>query len=102
MAKLVRLDGGQAAFTCPGCGRAHFIRVNDRGDQTDGAWGWNLSLDAPTLTPSILTWREPGSRCHSFVRDGKIQFLSDCEHPLKNQTVDLPEWRGLWSSGEDL
>jgi len=27
--------------------------------------------------------------CHSFITDGKIQFLSDCTHHLAGQTVDL-------------
>ena len=27
--------------------------------------------------------------CHSFVREGKIEFLGDCTHALKGQTVDL-------------
>ncbi|WP_019573378.1 DUF6527 family protein [Curvibacter lanceolatus] len=31
-------------------------------------------------------------RCHSFVTDGRIQFLSDCTHELAGQTVDLPPW----------
>jgi hypothetical protein len=30
-------------------------------------------------------------RCHSFVTDGRIQFLSDSTHALAGQTVDLPE-----------
>lgn len=30
--------------------------------------------------------------CHSYVRDGKIEFLADCTHKLKNQTVEIPEW----------
>lgn len=30
--------------------------------------------------------------CHSFVTDGRIQFLSDSTHDLAGQTVDLPEW----------
>lgn len=30
--------------------------------------------------------------CHSFIKDGKIQFLGDCTHALANQTVDLPDW----------
>lgn len=30
--------------------------------------------------------------CHSFVTDGKIQFLSDCTHELAGQTVELPDW----------
>jgi hypothetical protein len=30
--------------------------------------------------------------CHSFVTDGKIQFLSDCTHSLANTTVEIPPW----------
>ena len=30
--------------------------------------------------------------CHSFVTDGRIQFLGDCTHSLAGQTVDLPEF----------
>ena len=30
-------------------------------------------------------------RCHSYVKDGQIQFLNDCSHVLAGQTVDLPE-----------
>jgi hypothetical protein len=29
--------------------------------------------------------------CHSWVTNGRIQFLSDCTHSLKDQTVELPE-----------
>lgn len=27
--------------------------------------------------------------CHSFVRNGKIEFLSDCTHELAGKTVEL-------------
>jgi hypothetical protein len=30
-------------------------------------------------------------RCHSFVRNGRIEFLGDCTHALASQTVDLPD-----------
>lgn len=30
--------------------------------------------------------------CHSFVRDGKIEFLSDCTHRLAGQTVEMEDW----------
>jgi hypothetical protein len=30
--------------------------------------------------------------CHSFVTDGRIQFLTDCTHAFAGRTVDLPEW----------
>ena len=28
--------------------------------------------------------------CHSFVNNGRIQFLLDCTHHLAGQTVNLP------------
>jgi hypothetical protein len=34
----------------------------------------------------------PESRCHSFVKDGWIQFLGDCYHELKGLTVEIPDW----------
>lgn len=75
-------------FHCPGCKRSHAVRVSG-----DGAWGFNWNDDKPTFTPSVLVTQPPSSyRCHSFVRDGKIQFLGDCSHELKGQTIELPEW----------
>jgi hypothetical protein len=99
-------------FYCPGCKGFHTIYVNG-GTYT---WGWNGSKEKPTFTPSILIrtgchapqfnsnqhcWCTYELRigkkspfkcgtCHSFVTDGKIQFLSDCSHELAGQTVDLP------------
>lgn len=32
------------------------------------------------------------SVCHSFVTDGKIEFLGDCTHELAGQTVPLPDF----------
>lgn len=79
-------------------------------------WGWNGDYERPTLTPSVLVKtghhcaggpptaechlcrraQEQGrpSRCqvcHSFVRDGRIQFLADSTHRLAGQTVELSE-----------
>jgi Family of unknown function (DUF6527) len=76
------------AFHCPGCEHAHWVR--SRGNEPR----WNVSgveEDRPTVSPSILTWNDQ-SRCHSFVRDGKIEFLSDCTHALAGQTVELPDF----------
>jgi hypothetical protein len=75
-------------FQCPGCGNAHPFYVP--------RWTWNGSMDRPTFTPSLVCnpQDEPGKghRCHSFVTDGRIQFLEDCYHALKGQTVEIPEW----------
>jgi hypothetical protein len=79
----------QYAFHCPGCECGHAIRVKG----PEPCWGWNGSLTIPTFTPSILVnAHDPASRCHSFVTDGKIQFLTDSYHALKGQTVEIPEW----------
>lgn len=48
-------------------------------------WQWNGDVNYPTIHPSILT-RSNYSKgevvCHSWVRDGKVQFLGDCTHSL--------------------
>lgn len=62
-------------------------------------WDFNGNLELPTLKPSILsrweqhagTEREIRRVCHSFVTDGRIQYLSDCTHAYAGQTMDLPE-----------
>lgn len=71
-------------FECPGCGCLHFF---------DASWTFNGDLEKPTVSPSILVFpSEPAKRCHSFVRDGMIQFLDDCHHELKGQTVEIPDF----------
>ncbi len=55
-------------------------------------------MDKPTFTPSLLVnggehrRQDHPLRCHSFVTDGMIQFLSDCEHKLAGQTVEIPDY----------
>lgn len=99
--KLRTLGGDQVAFWCPGCDKAHAITVAPGANP----WGFNGDGDKPTFTPSVLTWRDANpnaadgfeeyrvaSRCHSFVTDGNIQFLSDCTHAMAGQTVPLPDF----------
>lgn len=84
------LVGGGKTFFCPGCEMVH--SVNHSGGPQ---WDYNGNPASPTFTPSILVTmpRKAGNEiCHSFVTDGKIQFLGDCTHHLANQTVQLPEW----------
>lgn len=94
MAKLQMIksqDGTitEAAFMCPGCKGVHVIRALGR-----NCWKWNESLTSPTFSPSYMVARGTDHVCHSFIADGKIQFLGDCWHELKGQTVELPEWEG--------
>lgn len=75
---------------CPACNCGHiFYTKHDKNHWTFD----NGDLKNPTFNPSMLVnANKTGDqkRCHSFVRNGKIQFLNDCEHELKGQTVDLP------------
>lgn len=83
----------RVVFTCPGCGFDHGVTVTPGTPYP--AWEWNGSLEAPTLRPSVLCtypWG-PGREqrtCHSFVTEGRIQYLGDCSHGLAGQTIDLP------------
>ena len=105
--KLRSIEGGRVAFECPGCGMMHQVRVEG---SLRPRWEWNGDGHRPTFSPSILVedghyvdpagkWcdRSGGDepceclRCHSFVRDGMIQFLGDCTHALAGQTVALPD-----------
>lgn len=94
---------------CPACGCGHLF---------DGRWAFNGDTEKPTFSPSMLVrgQRYPSGRqfpnddehkrmmagedfrpqmvptwCHSFVTDGRIEYLADCTHALKGRTVDLPD-----------
>jgi hypothetical protein len=90
---------GKLIFFCPGCQCGHFA---------DDRWSFNGDYVKPTFSPSILVrytkeiTDEEADRiiagehiepipmvCHSFVKNGEIQFLSDCTHELSGKTVSL-------------
>ena len=88
-------------LTCPGCEQQHQIWT---GNGPGPAWQFNGDVESPTFSPSLLVRMgpkcdenglrltgAPDQRCHSFIRDGKIEFLGDCSHALAGQTVELPE-----------
>lgn len=71
--------------------------------------GFNGDYERPTFWPSVLVtgvvplteqqWSDyqqgkglpkpVKSVCHSFVTDGRVQFLADCTHALRGTTVEL-------------
>jgi len=73
----------------PGGGVILPVMIGGRREGTPN-WTWNGDLEKPTLKPSILS-RGHDFTCHSFVNDGRIQFLGDCTHEFANQTLDLLE-----------
>ena len=115
VSNILRRTTDGYTFWCPGCEEPHHVRTTG----VEPNWGFNDNVDAPTFTPSIFVrsghyapsgfpvadrscWctynaahpQNPAPfkcfACHSFVTDGRIQFLGDCSHALANQTVDLP------------
>lgn len=68
----------------------------------DGRWTFNGDYVNPTFSPSVNeTWGKEGqthanlaadprpNRNHCFIRDGKIEYLSDCTHKYAGQTCEL-------------
>jgi hypothetical protein len=82
---------------CPGCGESHLFYSRDLAAARPDvpSWTFNGNLDLPTFSPSMYCEGKDSKCkpfiCHSFVTDGRIQFLSDCTHELAGQTVELPE-----------
>jgi Family of unknown function (DUF6527) len=83
---------------------------------TRAHWHFNGDFNKPTFSPSVLVkhghycdgdtsdcwcayYRHHPEEvkefscfiCHSFVREGCIEFLPDCTHSLVGQKVELPE-----------
>lgn len=73
----------QWQIMCPGCGYIHAL--------SPYVHRFNNNIENPTFSPSLLQDHNPEKVCHSFVVNGKMQFLGDCFHDLKNQTIELPE-----------
>lgn len=77
---------------CPGCECGHIF---------DQRWTFNGDFEKPTFRPSLLCNKsiteaivnefKTVHRCHSYVTDGQIQYLDDCTHNLRGQTVELPD-----------
>ncbi|WP_312066169.1 DUF6527 family protein [Brevundimonas sp.] len=102
--KLLRRIEGGYFIHCPACKTFHVVAVEK--PLSNGAqWSFNGDLKRPTFSPSlsVKTGRavdpnfvpEPGDppeHCHSFIRDGQIEFCSDSTHELAGKTVPLLEW----------
>ncbi len=109
--KLRDIDGDGLQYWCQGCEISHVIW---HGEGNSPRWGWNGDVDRPTFTPSVLVrrtmhcppvtpenyeeWKaNPWTQhdveqvCHTFIKDGQVQFLGDCTHQFAGQTLDLPD-----------
>ena len=114
-AKPVKLIYGQGYVDCPKEEATHLqfkipgpsdlitlpIILKGKREGTN-SWTWNGDIEKPTLRPSVLNQGhnflggDPKDksqwikfRCHTWINDGKAQFLDDCDHEFRGQTVDL-------------
>lgn len=95
--KVLPLSGDKGPFShiffCEGCGCGHGFNVNPAFGEP--LWTWNNNPERPTIQPSLLVnvgGANPNAPiCHSFVTDGRIQYLSDSTHHLAGQTVELTD-----------
>ena len=83
------------AFYCEGCGNYHMY-YTEKPNDIGAKWTFNGDLDRPTFRASMLIRMNKEQDnvdlvCHSFVTDGKIQYLNDCTHHLKGQTIEMKD-----------
>lgn len=112
---LRTIEGGQLGFWCSGCECMHVVSVLPGGWGFNGNYDKPTFMPSVLVTnghyvkdwaerkkknPTLDCWctfnqKHPGItsfeciRCHSFVTDGRIQFLADSTHRLAGQTVAL-------------
>lgn len=93
MAKIHQL-GNRFIFVCPGCNAEHAFQS---GSEFGPNWIFNGDFNKPTFSPSLLynaERRNPAvPQCHLYVKNGMIEFLSDCTHNLAGKTVPMKDVR---------
>lgn len=106
--RKVENQPGLFNFWCEGCGCAHGVWTESPNHTTNAKWDFNGDLVSPTISPSLLvryphplgysndnpaplgyTGPDTIDICHSFIRNGMIEYLSDCTHQLAGKTVPL-------------
>lgn len=97
MAKFSSMNHGDRkgySYQCPACGCAHMILTDGNGSPN---WSFNGDVDSPTVSPSVKVTTGPqGDRgiCHFFIKNGMIEYCSDCTHDKAGHVVEIPEWQG--------
>lgn len=98
-------DHEQYLFWCPGCKCEHeiYVKWGKLSYRTEPKWTFNGSMTNPTFNPSLLVQsrRKDGPTvCHSYIRDGSIQYLGDCTHHLAGQTVKMETVESYVAAGK--
>lgn len=91
---ITELGDGRLFFHCKGCEQDHAIGTGSNHHTFNGDY------EKPTFSPSVLVTNHI-IRCHSFVKEGVIQYLNDCHHDLAGKTVKL-ERNQSWVSRHEI
>lgn len=104
---VAKLSGSYGIrWWCPGCECMHLVPTRPL---TADGWEFNGDYARPTLSPSVLVHSHRAliddnlegdaltapenvcdtPNCHTFIRDGRIEFLTDCTHALAGTTVAM-------------
>jgi hypothetical protein len=73
-------------FYCPGCQTMHGV---------NSSFEFNGDCEKPTIRPAVRhegTDEHGATTCHAFITRGRIEFMGDCSHKLRNQTVAMQEF----------
>lgn len=92
--------GGHIAHWCPACRELHEFAV-ERPFRNGARWLFGGTFEVPTFSPSmnirIGPYPDASKKagqidvCHYFLKEGRIEYLSDCTHGMVGQTIDLPD-----------
>lgn len=96
-------EGEHDPTICPdkdGCEQANHVI----GHEVDGVLTWRFRDGVPDgAGPAVFGHGQPHTRepafgsCHSFLRAGRWEFLSDSAHHLAGQTVDMVPLPSGWA-----
>ncbi len=75
----------------------HAVHISPHTNQRSASWSFDGDEERPTFRPSLLWEIKEGDpekvvyRCHSFISQGKIQYLMDSTHSMRGMTVEIPD-----------
>ncbi len=79
---------------CRGCKMTHMLRVvPDPENSKTPKWQFNGDVNKPSFHPSYTARYSRDGKvivCHSWIKNGTMEYMGDCTHELRGQTVDLP------------
>jgi len=81
-------------FKCPACPDNHAFWVRPHKAPNGASWDFDGNMDNPTFSPSLISRVTPSPEsgrpqriCHFFLKNGVFEFLGDCTHDKRGQSI---------------